>query len=590
MIEWTKDCDYREIKELPSDLGETVALDAEATAEGWDTLKDIPYTVQISDRPGRGFLIKREHLEILRPLIESKKIVFHTAKSDAMVLENAGFKINWKDHEDVMLEAMCLDTENPAGLKEKAARDLFITHPDWSPSVYSTPQTFLSYAVGDADITIREHELYYPKVCEDKPSTRAYRIEKSLTPVLMEMERNGMQLDLQELKVMEKAAGKIMVQLEKRIHKAAGVTFNVNAHMQVGNVLFGKLGLKGKEKTKGGKSSTSKIALEGLKNEHPIVNMILTYRRIATTKRTSIGGLLKHADEEGKVHTEFLQAGIPTKRLASIKPSLLNQPKRAKTKLDELVTVRKAFVPSLGYRMISADASQIEFRLMLYSSGDKDLIEALERGVDYHIVTGRLIVEALTGVRKKLSQISDLERDRGKTFDFALPYGMDEYGLSRKLNISTGKAKAIFDKVRRLYGGLFDWIAKETQKGVARKASRTLLGGHLRNLPLLESPNKRARMKARRNIVNDQIQGGAAEIFKIALVKFFKAKPASWRLLLPVHDQIIFEIPEDDDVIEACRFTKEVLGQDFGKLGRYPFDVETGPNWAEMKKVKFKKS
>lgn len=586
-MEWTRDCDYREIKELPPDLGDVVALDAEARSEGWDVLKDIPYTVQISDKPGRGFLIRSEHLYILKPVLKSK-VVFHTAKSDAMVLENAGFKINWKAHEDVMLEAMCLDTGNPGGLKEKAARDLFISHPEWSSAVYSTPQVFLAYSVGDADLTIREHELYYPKICSDKLSTRAYQIEKSITPALMEMERNGMQLDIKQLKVMEEAAGKILIKLEQMIHKAAGVSFNVNAHLQVGNVIFGKLGLKGKEKTKGGKSSTSKIALEALRDEHPIVNMILTYRRIATSKRTSIGGLLKHADKNGMVHTDFLQAGIPTKRLASIRPSLLNQPKHAVSKLDELVRVRKAFIPSPGYRLVSADASQIEFRLMLYSSRDEDLISALEKGADFHTVTGRLIVEVLTGARKKLSQISYSERDKGKTFNYALPYGMDEYGLSRRLNISLSKAKGIFEKVRGLYGGLFDWIAKETQIGVARKASRTLFGGHLRNLPMLESSNKRERMKARRNIVNDQIQGGAAEIFKICLFKFYKAKPPSWRMLLPVHDQIIFEIPEGDDLMEACRFAKDVLDQDFGSLGKYPFDVSTGPNWQDMKEVEFK--
>lgn len=586
-MEWTKNCDYREITQLPQDLGEFVSLDLEGDSSGLDVLTQPPFSVQFSDRPGRGFLVFGKYLDILQPLLDSRRIVFHTAVGDVLCLENAGLKVNWKTTEDVMMEAHCIDSSNPAKLKEKAAKDLFINHPGWSPDVYRSPQIFLAYSVGDADITIREHELYYPKVMGNVDNKRAYRIERGLTPILAHMERVGVRLDIPKLNKMRATGFAVLKRLEKRVYKEAGVTFNINAPKQVREVLFGKLGLESTEQTPSGLAATSKEVLQSLEDEHVVVKLISTYRRLATNLRTSIGGLLKHVSPDNRVHTTYLQAAAPTKRLASIKPSLLNQPKRAKDKLDEFMMVRKAFIPSEGYQLIAADASQIELRLMISLTKNADLIKALKSGVDFHQVTGRILTEIMEGVRKKLSQISSFERERGKTFNYALPYGMDKYGLSRRLDISVEIAQAIFSRMRGVFGPVFDWVEREKKWGIKNGMSRTPLGGMLRSLPALQASNKRMRSKAQRNIVNDHIQGGAAELFKLALINLFKKMPCSWHLLIPVHDEILLEIPQDDAREEAYRFIRDTLYQSFFGV-TFPYDVSIGPNWSEMKEIKFK--
>lgn len=588
MIDWNKECDYREVSELPQDLGEFVSLDLEGDSSGLDMLKDSPFCVQISDRPGRAFLIWKKDLHTLQPLLDSRRIVFHTAGGDVLCLENAGLKVNWSKVEDVMMEAHCIDSSYPAKLKEKAAKDLFINHPEWSPDLYRSPEMFLRYSCGDADITIREHELYYPQVMSNAANKRAYKIEMGFCPILASMERIGFRLDTQKLYSMQVTGTKILQKLESRIFKEAKVTFNLNAPMQVGQVLFEKLGLEAKEKTAKGKPSTSKEALLAIEDQHVVVKMITTYRRIATNLRTSIGGLLKRTDSDGRVRTTFLQAAAPTKRLASIKPSLLNIPKRAKDKIDEFMQPRKAFIASEGHQLIAADASQIEFRLMIFSTGDKGLIGALKSGVDFHRVTGRLITEVIDGVRKKLSQISKEERERGKTFNYALPYGMDKYGLARRLDVSVEVSSAIFKRVRGIYNPIFNWIEKERKWGIANGASRTIFGGRLRSLPALQVSNKKMRVKAERNIVNDNIQGGAAEIFKLSLINLFKKKPASWNILLPIHDEAVLEIPQDEANEEAYRFIRDTLYQEYKGFGSFPYDVSIGPNWKDMEEIKFK--
>lgn len=588
MLDWTANRDYREINELPGDLRDFVSLDLEGDSSGLDMLKEPPFCVQISDRPGRAFLIWKRDLHILQPLLDSRRIVFHTATGDVLCLENAGLKVDWSRIEDVMMQAHCIDSSNPAKLKEKAARDLFINHPEWSADLYRSPETFLRYSCGDADITIQEHELYYPQVMNDRANKRAYKIEMGLTPILASMERVGVRLDANKLCDMQAIGIKILEKLESHIYKAAGVQFNVNAPKQVGQVLFDKLGLEAKEKTKGGKPSTNKEALQAIEDQHVVVKLIMTYRRVTTTCNTSIGGLLKGIASDGRVHTTYLQAAAPTKRLASIKPSLLNQPKRAKDKLDKLIRPRKAFIPSEDYQLVAADASQIELRLMIFSTGNKRLIEALNSGVDFHRVTGRLITEVVDSVRKKLSQISKEERERGKTFNYALPYGMDKFGLSRRLDISVELASAIFKRMRGVFGPIFDWVEREKKWGKSNGASRTIFGGRLRSLPALQASNKKMRMKAERNIVNDKVQGGAAEIFKLGLINLFRKKPASWNMLIPIHDECLLEIPKSEANEESYRFIRDSLCQEFKGFGSFPYDVSIGPNWQDMEEIKFK--
>jgi len=579
---------YKAVKTLPlSSLGSVIGIDLEGTKEGLNRFTDRPFCVTLSTAPGTGLLLWQKDLHQLQPLFDSDRLfVFFSAKQDVMTLQNAGLRLPWSKVHDAMLEDMALDSGSPASLAAKAARDLGTNKDKWTPSLYEDEARFICYACKDADLTLQLHNLYFPKL-KSSGKLPPYSLERKLVPVLVALERRGVPVSRSRLEKIYELQGRVMAQLEKEIWDSVGVPFNLNAPKQIAEVLFGRLGIDARVKTRKGQLSTNKEVLRSIQNQHPVIPKIMLYRRMATHRRTHVKGLLDHVQPDGRVRAEFLQAGIPTKRIAAVSPSLLNEPKRYETSLEEKLAVRSAIVAPRGFYLLSADFSQIEFRLMIYSSKDPTLIKALEDGVDFHRVTARMIIETISGVRKKLSQITEDERAKGKTFNYGLSYGMSEKGVASRLGLSMAKARAVLDRFSKVYEGLYRWMVREKQRGLKTGCSRTWLQDPLRKIDGLSSPFRGEREKAARNIINDQIQGGAAEIFKLSLIRYHRNPIPGVDLLLPIHDEALFQVPDELPPERVAAQLKPILTVDLTHrgLGFYPVDFKHGKSFHGMKKI-----
>lgn len=591
MVKWMKERNIEVLEcteSLPEDIGDTVGLDLETVPDG-HKLTVKPICITLSDRPDRGMWIdttetpegEKGKQMVQRLLDTDRKIIMHTAKLDTMTLENGGINFNWANIEDVMLEAYCLDTTISSQMKAKVAQKLGINHPQWSTEIYRNSKLMREYSTGDACLHKMLHDAYAPQLAAEKKEL-SYKIERLFTPILVEMERRGVRIDRQKLVEMDKSAENTEMRMRKAIWQLAGQSFNIDAPQQVGAILFDKLKLPSTVKTKKGKPSTNKEALKALRGQHKIVDLILLVRAISHLRSTHIKGILEHTIGD-RVHADFYQSTVPTKRLAAVNPSLLNQPKKPMGGL----LMREAFIPSEGHYMIACDASQIEFRLLIYSCKGVKLINDLEGGKDFHRSTGKIIKDVLTERNNPPETLVKDDRDRGKTFNYALPYGMGAGGLAGRLNISKSQAKEIFNIHRSTHSQIYTWIDEEQEKGLQTGWTRTWTG-NLRTLPVLKSKhsNRFMKMKALRNVINDQIQGGAAEIFKIAMRRVFKNKPSDWKMLLPIHDEVLLEIPNEYDHVEVCRWLRGSLHTELGEIGKYPFESSySTKDWAHMEEI-----
>lgn len=578
---WNVESEYHVIEHLPEDLGRVVALDTEAAEdEEFSAIRTVPYSVQLSDRPGRAFIAYRDHVtRVIAELQESgREIVTHGGKYEMHVLRNAGVPITIKD--DTMLMGFLVDPNDGSGLKSMSARYLKCNHPEWKhirTELYGDEGVFLSYAGGDAELTWRLHDFFSTRM---DGLARQYQLEMAVLPVLVEMEKNGVRIDVERLKELSGQCGIVIDRLRTSIHSVAGEEFEIDSPKQVGRILFEKLGIQAPLMTKGGKPSTSAMALAALEKNYPVVKAILLYRRLVKRKGTYLDALPEYVDVDGRVHTQFLQTVTPTKRLASTQPNMMNQPKRAKTAIEGCLEIRRAIVSEPGFIFVRVDYSQIEFRLLLYSTGSAKLSARVNEGEDFHKTTARILLGK--GPR---DAVSKKERDEiGKTFNYGLSYGMDENGLSFRLGVPLDKARRLLAKFDAEYDGLLTYIRAEQVVAAKSGYSRTFLG-RLREVPGINATDRREKGKALRNAINDQIQGGAAEIFKIGMVRLFRDQVPGTRMLLPVHDELLIEVPEGADPRAVAAHIKERLEVDLGRYGKYPVEISKGKSWAELEPV-----
>ena len=415
----------------------------------------------------------------------------------------------------------------PKGKKQKSMADL-------------QPEEIYIYASEDAEVTLRLKNVLEPKLKECGVEDLFWQIEMPLMPVLAYMERCGVCIDTEGLKETSRLFTEQMQQLEKEIHELAGVDFNIASPKQVGEVLFETLQISSKpKKTKTGQYVTSEEVLESLRHKHPVVEKILQHRGLKKLLGTYIDALPELINPAtGHIHTSFNQTIAATGRLSSSNPNLQNIPVRD----AEGKEVRKAFIPEAGEEFFSADYSQIELRIMAHLSQDANLIEAFNAGHDIHAATAAKIFH------KDISEVTSDERRKAKTANFGIIYGISAFGLAERIGCSRSEAKELIDGYFETYPGVKTYMDQSIATVREQGYTETLFHRRL-TLPDINSHNSVVRGYAERNAINAPIQGTAADIIKVAMIRIYKRMQAEGlrsKMMLQVHDELNFSVPAEE--------------------------------------------
>ena len=525
-------------------------------------------------------------VNIFKPLYENTKIlkIGQNIKYDMEVLMNYGVRLaapmfdtmlahyvlqpEQKHNMDILAETLLNyqtihidELIGPKGKSQKNMRDL-------------SPADICDYAAEDADITLCLYNVLKPRLKEADVEDLFYNIEMPLVPVLAEMEMNGVLLDTNALAETSKVLTERMKQIEKEIYDLAGHEFNIASPKQVGEVLFGEMKIVDKpKKTKTGQFVTSEEVLLQLRSKAPIVDHILEHRGLKKLLGTYVDALPKLINPHtGHIHTSFNQAVTATGRLSSSDPNLQNIPVRG----EEGKEIRKCFIPEPGCLFFSADYSQIELRVMAHLSGDKNMIEAFREGYDIHAATAARIY------KEDINDVTRDQRTKAKRANFGIIYGITVFGLAERLEISRDEAKQLIDGYFETFPQVHAYMEKA--KELAREHGYAETFFHRRRyLPDITSHNATVRNFAERNAINAPIQGSAADIIKIAMVRIFerfRREEIKSKMILQVHDELNFSVlPEEKERVE-----KIVLEE---MQNAYPLQVPLvadsgwGENWLE---------
>jgi len=408
-------------------------------------------------------------------------------------------------------------------------------------------------------------------------SEKLYQIEKKLVPILRQMESNGVKIDIEYLKKVDQKVSKKIIELENKIHKMAGATFNINSPQQLSEILFNKLGIqtKGLKKTPGKVISTAATELEKLKDQHEIIGLVSDYRELTKLKTTYIDALPKLVAPDGRLHTSYDQLGTTTGRLSSKNPNLQNIP--IKTELGR--EIRKAFVAEEGFKLLSADYSQIELRVVAAIARDKNMIGAFGAGQDIHVLTAAEIFEV------KPTQVTGAMRQAAKVLNFGVIYGMSIHGFAQAAGVDYEKAKLFIEKYFKEFDGVARYI-EETKKEAAKNGYVQTLFGRKRFIPEINSSAWNLRAAAERMAINMPIQGTAADLIKMAMANLADSHllKADCRLLLQVHDELVFEVSEKEAGPTGTK-VKEIMENVYKLEVPLKVEIEIGDNWGEMEKL-----
>ncbi|TGE02322.1 DNA polymerase I [Methylobacterium nonmethylotrophicum] len=559
-----------------------VAVDTETTA--LDANKADLVGVSLATAPGRAAYIPLSHRgsedlfgggllpgqlsweavkERLKPLLENPSVlkVGQNIKYDWLVLARHGIEV--RPFDDTMLISYVLDAgKGSHGMDELARRHLGhqpITFADVAGSGRQKV-TFdrvaldkaTAYAAEDADVTLRLWRLMKPRLAAERRATVYETLERPLVPVLARMEREGIKVDRGMLSRLSGDFAQSLARLEDEIQEMAGEKFSVSSPKQIGDILFGKMGLPGAKKTPSGQWATPATLLEELAGQgHDLPRRILEWRQLSKLKSTYTDSLQEHADRgTDRVHTSFALAATTTGRLSSSDPNLQNIPIRT----EEGRRIRQAFVADAGHKLISADYSQIELRLLAHIADIPQLRQAFEDGIDIHAATA----SAMFGV--PLSQMTPDLRRRAKTINFGIIYGISAFGLADRLGIPQGEASAFIKQYFERFPGIRAYI-DDTKKLCRDKGYVTTLFGRVCHYPQIRSNNPQERASVERQAINAPIQGTAADIIRRAMARMEGALSdagLSTRMLLQVHDELVFEAP-DDEVERALPIIARVM-------------------------------
>ncbi len=437
-----------------------------------------------------------------------------------------------------------------------------------------SPAEVYEYAAEDADITLRLYNVLSPKLKEAGAEQLFYEIEMPLMPVLAEMELNGIRIDTASLAETSSILTSRMHQLEAQIYEAAGEQFNIASPKQVGEILFGKMKIVDKpKKTKTGQYVTSEEVLQQLRHKNPIVDDILAHRGLKKLLGTYIDALPKLINSStGHIHTSFNQAVTSTGRLSSSDPNLQNIPVRG----EDGKEIRRCFIPEEGCLFFSADYSQIELRVMAHLSGDENMAEAFRLGHDIHAATAAKIY------KEDIDNVTRDQRTKAKRANFGIIYGITVFGLAERLDISRAEASQLIDDYFASFPKVAQYMEQSKETARAKGYAETFFHRR-RYLPDINSHNATVRNFAERNAINAPIQGSAADIIKIAMVRIsrrFKAEGIKSKMILQVHDELNFSVlPEEKEKVE--RIVLEEMQNAYPLNVPLVADCGWGANWLE---------
>lgn len=529
-------------------------------------------------------LPRDEVLQRLQPWLEDpeKRKLGQHVKYDRHVFANHGIDVRGYVH-DTMLQSYVLEVHKPHGLASLAERHLGRTGIDYETvagkgahqiTFNQVPVDKASeYSCEDSDQTLDVHLALWPKLENERKLRFIYDLEMQCSEVLYRIERNGVLVDTQALAQQSHELGQRIMQLEREAHELAGQPFNLGSPKQIGEVFFGKLGLPVVKKTASGAPSTDEEVLEKLAEDYPLPAKVLEHRSLSKLKGTYTDKLPQMKDARtGRVHTHYAQAVAVTGRLSSNDPNLQNIPIRT----AEGRRIREAFIAPAGCRIASADYSQIELRIMAHISEDEALLRAFRENIDVH----RATASEVFGV--PVDQVSSEQRRYAKVINFGLIYGMSSFGLARNLGIETAAAKSYIDRYFQRYPGVKQYMDETRLSAKARGYVETVFGRRL-YLPEINSPNGPRRGSAERQAINAPMQGTAADLIKLSMVKVQEVLDREQRrtqMIMQVHDELVFEVPEDE--VEWLRAEIPRLMAGVAEL-RVPLlaEIGVGANWEE---------
>ena len=573
---------------------ELTALDTETNS--LDEMRAELVGISVSVAPGEGAYIPLAHnypdapaqlpredvLAKLKPWLENpaaKKLGQHI-KYDRHVFANHGVEVQGYAH-DTMLQSYVLEVHKPHGLSSLAERHLGrsgISFEDLcgkGVNQLTINQVDIArvseYACEDTDQTLDVHLVLWPQIQADAGLRFVYALEIESSEALYRIERNGVLIDAPTLAAQSHQLGVRILQLESEAHGLAGQPFNLGSPKQIGEIFFTKLGLPVVKKTATGAPSTDEEVLEKLAEDFPLPAKILEHRGLSKLKGTYTDKLAQLAlPRTGRVHTHYAQAVAVTGRLSSNDPNLQNIPIRT----PEGRRVREAFVAGPGNLIASADYSQIELRIMAHISGDEALLRAFRDGLDVHRATAAEVF----GVA--VEQVTSEQRRYAKVINFGLIYGMSAYGLARNLGIDNTAAKNYIQRYFERYPGVKDYMERTRDEAKAKGYVQTVFGRRL-YLPEIGSPNGQRRAGAERAAINAPMQGTAADLIKLSMVKaqnVLDAEQRGTRMIMQVHDELVFEVPEAEVDWLTTEIPRLMAGVADLKVPLLA-EIGVGPNW-----------
>ena len=578
-------CDFfmtSKILSLDTETTSTNAIEAELVGLSFAVSENEAFYVPIPHQRERAINI----VNIFKPAYENAEItkIGQNIKYDMEVLANYGVTLQGKLF-DTMIAHYLLQPElrhnmdymaevylnyqtihidqliGPKGKNQRSMRDL-------------APEEVYEYAAEDADVTLQLRNILEPQLKENGLWALFDDIEMPLVPVLADMEMNGVRIDTASLAETSRLLTNRMNDIEQRIYQLAGEPFNIASPKQVGEILFAKMKIIEKpKKTKTGQYVTSEEVLQQLKGKHEIVGKILEHRGLKKLLGTYVDALPKLVNPRtGHIHTSFNQTVTATGRLSSSDPNLQNIPVRG----DDGKEIRRAFIPEEGCLFFSADYSQIELRVMAHLSADENMIEAFTRGYDIHAATAAKIY------KEDIEKVSRDQRTRAKRANFGIIYGITVFGLAERLDISRGEAKALIDGYFASFPKVQTYMEQAKEQARQQGYAETLFHRR-RYLPDIHSHNAVVRGFAERNAINAPIQGTAADIIKVAMIRIhrrFKQENIRSKMILQVHDELNFSVyPEEREQVE--RIVLQEMEQAFPLHVPLVADCGWGDNWLE---------
>ena len=568
---------------------ETTARELGMTATDAKTCKLIGFS--FATEKGKAWYVDAGLIDIFRPLFAdpTKTLVGFNVKFDRAVLHRYGIGFASTPH-DVMLAHYCLDAAARHGMDMLAEQYLDYRTIRFSevageqergkpePTLFGKDIAKVTdYAAEDADVTLQLEDAIRPSALSlsssvSSPSALS-EVEEPLVKVLLEMEREGVKIDVGALKEYGRELDREILGFTQEILKYADPGFNPDSPKQLGELLFGKLGLPGGRKTASGQWSTDEKTLSKLAGEHPIIASILEYRACTKLKSTYVDKLPTLIDDQGRVHTTYAQAFTETGRLSSSDPNLQNIPIRT----ERGKFIRKAFVArDEDHVIISADYSQIELRLMAAMSGDTAMLAAFRNGEDIHRDTASRVYDVMPAF------VTPEQRSACKMVNFGIIYGISAFGLSQRLKVPRKEAADLIETYFKLYPSIKEFMGRAIAKAREKGYAETVLGRR-RTLRDINSRNATARQAAERDAINTPIQGSAADLIKIAMVRVdraIKAENLRAKMVLQIHDELVFDCPKDE-----TERLKEIVRREMSTALDFGVPLEVGigegANWLE---------